>query len=64
MYIRPSIYFETILLKRDLYICKRKHEKLAYGETKYKSSFPDYVEYIKDPASYFLRKEHWSLDGA
>ena len=66
MYVGIYQCFENVLQKRDLNICKRKRIKPAYDKTEHDSSVLDNddYEYLNDTASYFLRKERWSFDGA
>jgi hypothetical protein len=54
---------EDVIQKRELYISKHGRRKLAAGQAEQKSILLDDGEYIKDSSGYFLRKEHWSLDG-
>jgi rubrerythrin len=39
------------------------YEALAGQESEHSRVLLDYLEFLKDPASWFVEKEHWSLDG-
>jgi rubrerythrin len=43
---------------------KRFYETLAGEERGHHLSLLDSYEYLSDPAGWFTKKEHWSLDGA
>jgi rubrerythrin len=42
---------------------KEFYEKLSEEEQTHQLVLLDYYEYIKDPAGWFVNKEHTSLDG-
>jgi rubrerythrin len=43
---------------------KRFYEALAGEERGHHLALADSLEYLSDPAGYFTKTEHWSLDGA
>ena len=43
---------------------KRFYEALAGEERQHQLALSDTYEYLCDPAGWFTKKEHWSLDGA
>ena len=49
--------------RREMHRGKKRRRKLTAEELENKLSRLDYQEYLADPSSYFLHKEHWSLDG-
>ena len=51
-------------VKTTAVIQKSFYEALAGEERGHQLALVDYQEYLKDPASYFVAKEHPSLDGA
>ena len=48
----------------NLLLEKKFYQALVAEEREHYLSLLDSYEYLADPAGWFIRKEHWSLDGA
>jgi rubrerythrin len=56
--------YESRSKESTLPVEKRFYEALAGEERGHHLALADSLEYLSDPAGYFTKTEHWSLDGA
>lgn len=64
MEIRSYNLYHTRSAESTLPIEKRFYKALAGEERGHHLALLESYEYLSDPAGWFTRKEHWSLDGA
>ncbi len=55
--------FHIEFQRRHLLFSSKRHKEITGRRTEKKLAELDYKEFIKNPAGYFVNKEHWSLDG-
>ncbi len=58
--LQSLLYFK---LRQEVYHSKKKYRKPSVEQVSDKLIQLDSQEYLANPASYFMHKEHWSLDG-
>jgi len=64
MEIKSYNLYQSRSEESTLPVEKRFYEALAGEERGHHLALLDSYEYLSDPASWFSKKEHWSLDGA
>ena len=64
MEIRSYNLYHTRSAESTLPVEKQFYKTLAGEERGHHLSLLDSYEYLSDPAGWFTKKEHWSLDGA
>ena len=64
MEIKSYDLYQSRSEESTLPVEKRFYEALAGEERGHHLALLDSYEYLSDPASWFSKKEHWSLDGA
>ncbi|MFO7772621.1 MAG: ferritin family protein [Dehalococcoidia bacterium] len=64
MEIKSRDFYHSRSEESTLPVEKRFYEALAGEERGHHLALVDSYEYLSDPAGWFTRREHWSLDGA
>ena len=64
MEVKSYNFYHSRGEQSTLAIEKRFYEAVAAEEREHHLALLDSYEYLSDPAGWFTKKEHWSLDGA